>query len=103
MSSKIFKNKFLLNFQSPLLEEKYKNHLHQVLIKYNPWFALLGLIFSIADAIFESLVCKDAMAKGFDYIKITKMISYSVPGLFFLQTLFSFIIKNFYLQKVVGY
>ncbi len=103
MSERIFKDKFFLNFHRTKLEEKFSNFLHIAKLKYNPWFSLLGLILSIADSVYESLIYSQAITKGIKYIKITITISYIVSGLFFLQFLLGFIVKNLYFQKVIAY
>lgn len=102
--STIFKNLFFLNFVSPKMENKFSCLIEKKLFKYNSWLCLICLTFSSIDLIYESIVYKNLIKiPSVQFIVYTRIISYIITIIFFIQTCLNFFLKNIFLQKFVAY
>jgi signal transduction histidine kinase len=103
-SCQIFKNRFLLNFQSSQLEIKFTSYLQKNFHKYNIGFSIVGLIISLIDLIYENIVYKNLIENpDFNYMLFTRIISYIVTGIFLIQTCLICFVKNTFFQKFAVY
>jgi hypothetical protein len=103
-SEKIFKNRFLLNFNSSQMELKFSYYLQEHLQKYNFCFSIIGLIISLMNTIYESIFYEKLKGNSqHPYIEFTRIVSYIVTGIFIIQTSLVCIVKNFNFQKIVVY
>jgi signal transduction histidine kinase/CheY-like chemotaxis protein len=104
MRSKIFKNHFLLEFHDEDLDEKFSAYADKIILKYNFWFSLYGLLLSLADTIYESLIYvqyKKFPNPELSKIEITRISSYIVTSIYIIQCVLGCFIKNKLFQKII--
>jgi hypothetical protein len=102
MNQRIFKSFYFLNFQNDAIEEKYQKFTNKLIIKYNFWFSLYGLIVSLFETIFHSTF-KEKLSnhQEFKYYYMASELSYIVSGVFTIQCILHFYLKKEVIRKIL--
>ena len=89
-----YKSKITLEFKNPITENEYRNNLDKLILFYNKFLALLLVVFSIGDFLFQKMNLTNPLIFIKPWIVITYFCSICNSGLSILVLLLTLFIKN---------